>query len=41
MLGRRLTEVLPHLNDQVPQLMAFMRTLTDLPFVNDPRFARP
>ena len=23
------------------QIVAFMRTLTDLPFVNDPRFARP
>ena len=22
------------------QIVAFMRTLTDLPFVNDPRFAR-
>ena len=40
-LSRRLTEALPHLNDQVPQPMAFMRTLTDLPFVTDPRFARP
>ena len=23
------------------QIVAFMRTLTDLPFINDPRFARP